>query len=105
MRSVALEMKLLATVGITSVLLSGCGSTDSGSGGAQVSGGVYYGVGFYDPWYYGPGYYPPAAIVAPPLDKPIAPHVENPIANPRPSTPVARPTPSIPSTPRPALRR
>ncbi len=77
------------------VLLCGCESTDSG--GAQVSGGVYYGAGFYDPWYHGAAYYPPAVIAAPPPPRPSAPppHVEQPIARP----------PSIPPGPRPAPRR
>jgi hypothetical protein len=90
------------------LLFTGCESTDGG--GTSVSGGVYYGVGFYDPWYYGgyygtgvivappPGYVPPAGS-QPPGERPVKP--EQPIAKP-PSSP--RPTPSIPSTPRPMAR-
>ena len=80
---------------------TGCESTDGGGSGS-VSGGVYYGVGFYDPWYYG-GYYDHDDIIVTPPDRPDRPvRPEQPIA--RPSTPSQRPTPSIPSTPRPASR-
>jgi hypothetical protein len=44
--------KLVAALGLTLGVFSGCESTDAGS----VSGSGYYGVGFYDPWYYGGGY-------------------------------------------------
>ncbi|NJM55129.1 MAG: hypothetical protein HC841_03695 [Verrucomicrobiae bacterium] len=72
--------------------LSGC---ESAGGGASVSGGIYYGTGFYDPWHYGPGYYPPTVVVPPPRpERPVRP--EHPIARP----PSTRPAPSIPSMPR-----
>ena len=77
---------------------TGCESTDGGS----VSGGVYYGVGFYDPWYHGGYYYDDPDIIVTPPDRPDnAPRPEHPIATP---TPTPRPTPSIPSTPRPMPR-
>ncbi len=101
MRTTGIRAGVFALVLLGLGFLSGCESTEGG--GAQVSGGVYYGVGFYDPWYYGPGYYPPAVIAPPPSPPPSAapPHVEQPIAKP-PS--VSRP-PSIPTGPRPAFRR
>jgi len=75
-------------------LMTGC---ESAGGGASVSGGIYYGTGFYDPWNYGPGYYPPSVIVTPP-PRPVAPpRPTNPIARP---SPMPRPMPSIPSMPR-----
>jgi len=74
-------------------MFTGCESTEGGS----VSGGVYYGVGFYDPWYYG-GYDDIDIDIDVP-DRPGRP--EHPIARPpAASTPVPRPLPSIPSTPR-----
>ena len=89
--------------------LTGCGTPGEGGGSASVSGGVYYGTGFYDPWYHGGYYYPPGVIVTPPPEggaRPPAgspPRPENPIAD-RPSV-SPRPTPSIPSTPRASFRR
>ncbi len=77
-------------------------------GGGSVSGGVYYGTGFYDPWYYGNYYDQGDIIVTPPPARPEKPvHPEQPIYHP--STPRPTPIPSIPSasrpTPRPAMRR
>ena len=85
-------LKFFAVPALAVVVFTGCESTNGGS--AHVSGGVYYGVGFYDPWYYG-GYYPPDIIVTPPdrPDRPVRP--EHPIVKPTP-----RPAPSIPSAPR-----
>jgi hypothetical protein len=78
-------------------LFNGCESTDSGG---SVSGGVYYGVGFYDPWYYG-GYYDDPDIIVVPPTRPEAPvRPVNPIA----PTPAPRPMPSIPSMPRVSRR-
>jgi hypothetical protein len=87
---------LVATLGLLSVAFTGCESS-GGGGGGNVSGSIYYGVGFSDPWYYGPGYYPPPPPPPPPdrPDRPVKP--EQPIARP---TPSPRPMPSIPSTPR-----
>ena len=102
-RSLSLTAALLFVLGV----FTGCESTDGG-GSARVSGGVYYGAGFYDPWYY--GYWDdPDYIVTPPPpgDRPpseIGAHPEHPIAKPPPSAPAPRPTPSIPSTPRPMAR-
>jgi hypothetical protein len=81
-------------------VFTGCESTDGGGG--SVSGGVYYGVGFYDPWYYG-GYDDIDIDID--IDRPDRPdrppRPEHPIARP---TPSPRPTPSIPSSPRPMPR-
>ena len=92
-------------------VFTGCESTD---GGGSVSGGVYYGTGFYDPWYYGGHYDHDDIVVTPPANRPDwGAHPEQPIARPpdvssRPPTasprPAARPMPSIPSTPRAAPR-
>ena len=85
--------------------LAGCESTDSGS--THVSGGVYYGTGFYDPWYYGGSYDDIDVIVTPPGDRP-----DRPSPPPRPTHPIAptptprpAPMPSIPSMPRASFRR
>ncbi len=99
-RTLRLGAALLLMLGA----FNGCESTDGSS--TQVSGGVYYGAGFYDPWYHGDIDYPPDIIVTPP-DRPVEPpHPAHPIATP-PSAPVATPRamPSIPSTPRPSFRR
>jgi hypothetical protein len=102
MRMLTPSFKLIAALGFTLAVLTGCSSTD---GGGSVSGSVYYGAGFNDPWYYG-GYYDDVDIIVTPPDRPTAPPPKptHPIA---PSTPVPRPTPmpSIPSTPRPSFRR
>ena len=102
--------KGVALLTLSFSLFTGCGTTEDEGGSATVSGGVYYGVGFYDPWYYG-GYYPPDVIVTPPPggSRPPGgsqPHPEHPIARPPAApTPAPRPMPSIPSMPRPAMRR
>lgn len=78
------------------VVLTGCGSTESGGGSA--SGSVHYGTGFYDPWYYGGYDDDPDIIVTPPRPEP-------PIAKPPPvSAPRPTPMPSIPSRPMPRGR-
>jgi len=79
---------------------AGCEST--GGGSSNVSGSVYYGVGFYDPWYYGDNSYDGDIIVTPPDRPGRGDHVEHPIARP-PSDFSGRATqmPSIPSAPRP----
>ena len=100
-------MKILATylmrVAALALLLgafAGCEST--GGGSSNVSGSVYYGVGFYDPWYYGDNSYDGDIIVTPPDRPGRGEHPEHPIARPPPAS-SARPTPmpSIPSAPRP----
>ena len=110
----------LSALAITLACLggAGCSSTDGGSH-THVSGGVYYGVGFYDPWYYGGDYDDIDVIVTPPdrPDKPTAPVKPThpielpPTATPKPSQPIARPStpsprpmPSIPRTPMPRVR-
>jgi hypothetical protein len=99
MKTLFTTLKLVALLSVSVVVFSGCES--SGGGGASVSGGVYYGAGFYDPWMYGAGYYPPTVIVTPPPNPP--PRPEHPIARPLPA-PAPRPMPSIPSAPRPMAR-
>ncbi len=95
------SLALFAALGLTIIILPGCGTTDPD--GTQANASAYYGVGFNDPWYYGPDYYPPDVIVTPPPSRPVdPPHVEQPIAKP---PPAARPLPSFPATPRPAFRR
>jgi hypothetical protein len=97
MKTFTTALKLFGALGLGLVIFAGCESTDGGS--TQISGGVYYGAGFYDPWYYGPAYYPPNVVVPPP-------HVEHPIVRPPPSSaPRPTPMPSIPSMPRPSFRR
>ncbi|MFN0068739.1 MAG: hypothetical protein ACKVYV_14015 [Limisphaerales bacterium] len=111
-------------------LWTGCESSGGGGGSANVSGSMYYGVGFYDPWYYGGhSYYDDPDIIVTPPDRPEGgrPRPEHPIARPpevapKPtprtssratppaSTRVApsaspRPTPSMPSMPRGGGRR
>jgi len=105
MRTFSISFRVLVTMIWTFLIFAGCESTDEG--GSQVSGGVYYGVGFYDPWYYGGAYYPPDVIVTPPPSRPVdPPHPAHPIASPPSvSTPRPTPMPSIPSMPRPAFRR
>ena len=79
-------------------VFTGCEST----GGGSVSGGVYYGTGFYDPWYYG-GYDDQGDIIVTPPPRPEQPvHPEQPIY--RPSSPRPTPMPSIPSAPRVSAR-
>ena len=101
MNSLTPLRKLFAALALTLMALTGCESTD---GGGSVSGGAYYGVGFYDPWYYG-GDYDDVDIVVTPPDRPNAPvRPEHPIARPPPSRPRPTPMPSIPSAPRAAPR-
>jgi hypothetical protein len=104
MKGDATLLQLAGALMLGVVIFTGCESTDGGS--AQVSGGVYYGAGFYDPWYYGGAYYPPGCVVTPP-ERPVEPpHPEHPIATPPSApSPTPRPMPSIPSTPRPSFRR
>lgn len=109
MKSFVAQFKLMAVLALGLGVFTGCESTDGGS--TQVSGSVYYGVGFYDPWYYG-GYYDDVDIIVTPPDRPDRPPGE--IAPPpRPTHPIApapspapRPTPmpSIPRTPMPRVR-
>lgn len=116
MRLSQIGLKSAAIICLALGVLTGCEST-GGSGSSQVSGSVYYGVGFYDPWYYGGyGYDDVDIIVTPPErpnnpDRPVRP--EQPIARPpaessRPpavsTRPTSRPMPSIPSAPRPMPR-
>jgi hypothetical protein len=104
MKRHATTLNLLAGLIAMLLLSPGCASTEGSD--TQVSGSMYYGVGFHDPWYYG-GAYPPDVIVTPPPDRPVEPpHVEHYNATP-PATAstTPRPMPSIPSMPRPAFRR
>jgi hypothetical protein len=91
-------LKLVAALLLAPWTFTGCESTDGGN--AQVSGGAYYGVGFYDPWYHG-GYYDDGDIVVTPPDRPDRPdrpvRPEQPIARPPASTPRPTPMPSMPS--------
>lgn len=91
MKSFATFLKLFAG-GALLLVATGCETTDGGG----VSGGMYYGVGFYDPWYYGHYHDDPEIIVTPPTrpERPARP------AHPIAPTPTPRPTPSIPSMPR-----
>lgn len=90
------SLKLIVVSAFLLVASTGCETTDGGN----VSGGVYYGVGFYDPWYYG-GYDDDVDIIVTPPDRPdrpgSGPRPEHPIVLP---TPTPRTMPSIPSTPR-----
>lgn len=96
------SFRLSGPLALALVAFAGCESTDGGGG--SVSGGVYYGVGFYDPWYYGE-YHDDVDIIVTPPDRPDAPvRPEHPIAKPPASTPRPTPTPSIPSAPRPMPR-
>jgi len=88
--------KCVALVVLGLGFFGGCEST----GGGDVSGNMYYGVGFYDPWYYG-GYYDDPDIIITPPERPEAPvRPTHPIA----PTPSPRPMPSIPSMPRASRR-
>jgi hypothetical protein len=100
MKAFTTLLKLLAASALALLVFAGCGST----GGGDVSGSMYYGMGHDDAWYYGSGYYPPDAIVTPPDRPDTQPRPEHPIATPPMSTPRPTPMPSIPSTPRPAPR-
>lgn len=99
MKTLKVILKLAAAFALLLVAFTGC---ESSNGGGNVSGSVYYGVGFYDPWYYGDYYYPPDIIITPPpagTTPPVCP--EQPIYNP---SPRPTPMPSIPRTPRPRAR-
>src|SRR5881394_4430078 len=89
MRTGKLSFLLAVTLLLAAGTFTGCESTDSG--GSQVSGNVYYGVGFYDPWYYGDYDHDHDVIVLPPSSgvppggvPPSVPgaHPEHPIARP-----------------------
>ena len=96
MKKLLISIKLIVLLASAVVAFTGCEST---GGGGNVSGSVYYGVGFYDPWYYGGYWYDdPDIIVTPPPGGGSRPHPEHPIAKPPTTTP--RPMPSMPSTPR-----
>jgi hypothetical protein len=97
MKTMSNFLKVAAAV-FTLAVFTGCESTGDGN----VSGSVYYGVGFYDPWYYGDYHDHGDIIVTPPSDRPgSGARPEQPIARP---SPAPRPTPSIPSSPRPMSR-
>ena len=105
MKAFPVKFKLIGALALTLGAFTGCESTDSGS--THVSGGVYYGTGFYDPWYYGGSYDDIDVIVTPPGDRP-----DRPSPPPRPTHPIAptptprpAPMPSIPSMPRASFRR
>jgi hypothetical protein len=103
MKTLASTLRHAAALAFALAAFTGCESTDGGGG--NVSGSVYYGVGFYDPWYHDDYWYDDAdIIVTPPPNRPEAP--------PRPTHPIAptpaprpMPAPSIPSMPRPSPRR
>ena len=106
MKTFAPRLKLIAALALPLAAFTGCESTEGGS--THVSGGVYYGMGFYDPWYYG-GYYDDVDIVVTPPDRPETPPGGT--APPRPTHPIAptpapqpTPMPSIPRTPMPRAR-
>jgi len=100
MKTFSTKFKLMSALALGLGAFTGCESTDGGS--AQVSGSVYYGVGFYDPWYYG-GYDDDVDIIVTPPDRPTPPpkptHPIAPAPTPRPT-----PMPSIPRTPMPRVR-
>jgi hypothetical protein len=87
----------LAAIGLAAGLFTGCESSGDGS---SVSGGMYYGAGFYDPWYHGGYYNDVDVIVTPPAHRPPP---DRPVARPLPA-PAPRPMPSMPSAPRPMPR-
>jgi hypothetical protein len=91
---------ILQSAVFAALLIGATGCESTGSGGSSVSGGMYYGTGWYDPWYYDGYYDHDDIIVTPPPTRPASP--EQPIYRP----PASRPTPmpSIPSTPRPSVR-
>ena len=98
MKTPAMTLKLFTFSALLLTASTGCEST-----GGSVSGGVYYGVGFYDPWYYGGYHDDDIDIIVTPPDRPDRPgsgaRPEHPIVRPTPSPrPVS--TPSIPSMPR-----
>jgi hypothetical protein len=107
MKTFITSFKLIAATMLTLAAFTACESTDGGGG--NVSGGIYYGVGFNDPWYYGGYYDDPDIIVTPPDSNPgrpgSGPRPEHPIASPPPAaSPRPMPMPSIPSTPRASFR-
>jgi hypothetical protein len=87
------SMNQLAGLALAAGLFAGCSSD---GGGGDVSGGMYYGAGFYDPWYHGGYYNDVDVIVTPPGPRP-----ERPVARP---LPAARPMPSVPMGARPMPR-
>ncbi len=101
-------LKCTAVLGLALAAITGCEST-GGGGGSQVSGSMYYGVGYYDPWYYGGYGYDDVDIIVTPPDRPdrparpVAP--SQPIARPPAYTPQPRPMPSMPAMPRGGGRR
>lgn len=104
MKSDQHALKVLALALVVIGFLAGC---ESDGGGGSVSGGVYYGVGFYDPWYYGGYHGDVGVIVTPPpgggsgsISRP-----SHPIATPPSSSVRPTPMPSIPSVPRVSARR
>lgn len=103
MKKSAHLLKLLVVSGLLIAASSGCESTGGG-----VSGGVYYGVGFYDPWYYG-SYDDDIDIIVTPPDRPdrpgSGPRPEHPIVLPPKAPSRPTPMPSIPSMPRGGGRR
>ena len=104
MRTFRHFLRLSAALGLAMAAFTGCESTDSG-GSSNVSGSVYYGVGYYDPWYYGD--WDDVDVIVTPPDRPDAapPRPTHPIATPPMSTPRPTPMPSIPSMPRASFRR
>jgi|SRR5882672_1346488 len=110
MKSFATHFKFIAALALVLGAFTGCETTDGGS--TQVSGSVYYGVGFSNPWYYG-GYDDDVDIIVTPPDRPDRPPGEI-TPPPKPTHPIApapapaprpMPMPSIPAAPRPSFRR
>ena len=103
MKSLRPTIQLTAFLALAAIGLGGCAS---GDGTSSVSGGVYYGAGFYDPWFYGSYYDDPDIIVTPPPARPPPavqpPRPTHPIATPPHVSP--RPMPSIPRAPMPRAR-
>jgi hypothetical protein len=84
-RSFTLASTLLLAAGT----FTGCESTDNGS--TQVSGSVYYGVGFYDTYYHGHYDDDHDVIVTPPSPGSPPGAIPPPAQGTRPSQPIARP--------------
>ena len=99
MKALTILLKRIVVVAVALVAFTACESTDGGGG--NVSGGMYYGVGFYDPWYYG-GYHDDVDVIVRPPDRPDRP--DRPGPGPRPEHPIARPPTTSPRpTPMPSI--
>lgn len=83
-----------AAAAFTTLVLTGCSSSDYDGGSVHTSVSMYYGTGYYDPWYYGPGYPPPVIVAPPPGSRPPGARPPTTRPQPLPSRPTPRPTPS-----------